>query len=58
MYLRDPIIVVIDPIVSAYGPFTKNKNRIQSLWRQEVSDIFTRMNWVKLVFSMIWLMEI
>ena len=36
-------------IYSACGPFAKNKQRIQC--KQE-------MNWIKLDFNMIWLMEI
>ena len=40
----------------AYGPFTKNKRRIQKF--KEIQNIFAKMNYLKLVFSMIWLMEI
>ena len=40
----------------AYGPFTKNKRRIQKF--KEIQNIFAKMNYIKLVFSMIWLMEI
>ena len=40
---------------SAYGPFTKNKERIQALIE---TKYITKMNLIKLVFSMIWLMEI
>ena len=43
---------------STCGPFTKNKERIQSLKKQEIQAIFTKMNLIKLVFNMIWLMEI
>ena len=43
---------------SACGPFTKNKERIQNLKKQEIQTIFTKMNLIKLVFNMIWLMEI
>ena len=28
----------------ACGPFTKNKERIQNLKKQEIEDIFTKMN--------------
>ena len=42
---------------SACGPFTKNKEFI-NLKKQEIQAIFTKMNLVKLVFNMIWLMEI
>ena len=40
---------------SAYGPFTKNKE-FKNLCKQEIQIIFTRINWIKLVFNMIWLM--
>ena len=43
---------------SACGPFTKNKERIQNLKKQEIQAIFTKMNLIRLVFNMIWLMEI
>ena len=53
MHLRQPGFTY-----SACGPFTKSKERIQSLNKLEIQDIFTKMNWIKLVFNMIWLMEI
>ena len=43
---------------SACGPFTKNKERIQNLKKQEIQAIFTKMNLIRLAFNMIWLMEI
>ena len=43
---------------SACGPFTKNKERIQNLKKQVIQDIFTKMNYVKLVFNIIWLLEV
>ena len=43
---------------SACGPFIKNKERIQNLKKQEIQTIFTKMNLIKLVFNMIWIMEI
>ena len=42
---------------SACGPFTKNKE-FKNLKKQEIQAIFTKMNLIKHVFSMIWLMEI
>ena len=45
-------------IYSACGPFTKNKERIQNLKKQVIQDIFTKMNYVKLVFNIIWLLEV
>ena len=38
---------------SACGPFTKNKQRIQNLYKQEIQIISTKMNWIKFVFNMI-----
>ena len=43
---------------SACGPFTKNKERIQNLKKQEIQAIFTKMNLIKHAFNMIWLMGI
>ena len=43
---------------SACGPFTKNKERIQKLKKQGIQVIFIKINLIRLVFSMIWLMEI
>ena len=43
---------------SACGPFTKNKERIQNLKKQEIQAIFTKMNLIRLAFNTIWLMGI
>ena len=43
---------------SACGPFTENKERIQKLKKQEIQDTFLKINQKRLVFNMIWLMEI
>ena len=43
---------------SACGPFTENKERIQSLNKQGIQAIFIKMNLIRLVFNMIWHMEI
>ena len=42
---------------SACGPFTKNKERIESLCKLEIRILFIKMNLIKLAFSVIWLME-
>ena len=39
------------------GPFTKNKEIIHSK-KQEIQTIFTKMNLIRPVFRMTWLMEI
>ena len=44
---------------SACGSFTKNRERISKiLKKQETRAIFTKMDFIKLVFNMIWHMEI
>ena len=54
MHLKQPVFTY-----SACGPFTKNKERIKKLKKkQEIQAIFTKMNLISLLFSMIWLMEI
>ena len=45
---------------SACRPLTKSKERIfkENLKKQEeIHDIFIKMNWIKFVFNMAWLME-
>ena len=54
MHLKQPVFTY-----SACGPFTKNKERIKKLKKkQEIQAIFTKLNLISLLFSMIWLMEI
>ena len=53
MHLRQPQFVY-----SACGPFTKNKEKFKNLKKHEIEPIFTKMNWTKHAFHMIWLMEI
>ena len=44
---------------NAYGPFTKNKERIQQFKEtREIHDIFIKTNQIKLVFNITWLTEI
>ena len=43
---------------SACGLFTKYKERIQNLKKQEIQAIFTKMNLIRLVFNMMWHMDI
>ena len=40
------------------GPFTKKERRIQKIKETEIHNIFIKINYAKLVFSMTWLMEI
>ena len=43
---------------SACGPFTKNKERIQKFKETGDTNYIYKMNLIRLVFNMIWLMEI
>ena len=43
---------------SACRPFTKKKKEFKYSKKLEILTIFTKINLIKLVFSMIWLMEI
>ena len=52
MHLKQPGLTY-----SACGPFTKNKE-FKILKKQEIQAIFTKMNLIRLVFNMIWFMEI
>ena len=53
MHLRQPGFTY-----SGCGSFTKNKERIQRFKETGDTDIFTKMNLIRLVFNMIWHMEI
>ena len=43
---------------SASKPFTKNKEKIKKFKETGNKTIFTKMNLIRLIFHMIWLMEI
>ena len=43
---------------SASSPFTKNKERIKKIKKQEMQAKFTKMNLIKRVLNMIWHTEI
>ena len=43
---------------STCGHLLKIKREFKNLKKQEIQAIFTKMNLIRLVFSMIWLMEI
>ena len=53
MHLKQPGLTC-----STFGPFTKNKERIKNLKKQEIQDKFIKMNWIQRVFNMICLMEV
>ena len=42
---------------SACGPFTKNKERIEQFMQTGNTDFIYKMNLIKLVFNILWLME-
>ena len=52
MHLKQPGLTY-----STCRPFTKNKE-FKNLKKQETQAIFTKMNLIRLVFNMIWPMEI
>ena len=46
---------------SACGPFKKTKERIQKFKETgdtKIQAIFTKMNWIRHAFNMLWVMEI
>ena len=43
---------------SVCGQFTKNKERIKHLKKQEIQDVFIKTNNIKLIFSMTQFVEI
>ena len=51
----DLLIVLVQKIEKE---FTKNKERIKNLNKQEILIIFIKMNLIKHVFNMIWHLEI
>ena len=53
MHLRQPGFTY-----SACGTFTKNKEIIQKFKKQEIQAVFIKMNLIRLVFNMIWLVGI
>ena len=53
MHLRQPGLTY-----RASGPFTKIKKEFKNLKKKEIQAIFTKMNLIRLVFSMTWHMEI
>ena len=52
MHLRQPEFTY-----SACGPYTKYKESIQELKKQEIQDIFIKTNYTRSTLNTIWLME-
>ena len=42
---------------SACGPFTKENKEFKNFCKQEIQILFTKMNWIRLIFNLIWFME-
>ena len=53
MHLKQPRFTY-----SACGPFIKTRKEFKNIKKQEIQAIFTKMKLIRLVFNMIWLMEI
>ena len=53
MHLKQPAFTN-----NSCGPFARNKQRIQKFMKTGDTNYIYKMNWIKLVFNMIWLMEI
>ena len=53
MYLKHPGFTY-----SAWGTFTTSKERIKKSRKHGIQDIIIKPNYIKIVFSMIYLMEI
>ena len=51
MHLKEPGFTY-----SACGPFTKSKERIEKFMQTGNTNFFIKINLIKLVFNMIWLM--
>ena len=43
---------------SACGPFIRNKEKFRNLKKQDIQTIFIKSDLIRLVFNMIWDMEI
>ena len=46
----------LDFTYSAFGPFTKNKERIEKFMQTGKKTLLIKMNLIKFVLNMIWLM--
>ena len=51
MHLKQPGFTYI-----ACGPFTQKKKELKSLCKVEIEILFIKINLIKLVFNMVWLM--
>ena len=47
-----------DLLIALVGHLLKTKKEFRNLKKQQIQAIFTKMNLIRLAFSMIWLMEI
>ena len=53
MHLKHPDLLIVFE-----GHLLKRKNELKNLKKQEIQNIYTRTNHIRLVLGMIWLMEI
>ena len=53
MHLMQPGFTIV-----SVGPLLKTKNGYKNLNKQKIQDVFIKTSYIKLVFNMIWLMEI
>ena len=43
---------------SVCGPVTKTKEKVKKIKKQEIQDTFIKTNQIKLIFNMMWIMEV
>ena len=48
----------MDLLIVPVDHLPKTNNEFKDLCKEEMQIALTKMNWIKLVFNMIWLMEI
>ena len=48
----------MDLLIALVGHLLKTKKELKNLNKQEIQAIFTKMDLIRLVFNMLWLMEI
>ena len=49
---------LLDLLIVLAVHLLKINKEFKDLWRLEIQNTFTKMNWTKPAFNMIWLMEI
>ena len=54
----DKLMMYLDVLIVHVDHLLKINKEFKDLWRHETQIIFTGMNWIEVVFNMIWHMEI